>query len=117
VTLLFISPAGLPDPTAALPPLPLPRLPAADQREQRALELGGAITALRRHGLAWVAIARAVDLPLAEVRALARGYARAVAAELVCDALPAAETAAPSLIEVPAADARLHDRRPSGLYA
>ena len=40
--------------------------------EQAELELGGAITALRRRGYAWIAISRAVDLPLAEVRVLAR---------------------------------------------
>jgi hypothetical protein len=62
-----------------------PRLAAADEVEQRALELGGAITALRRRGFAWV-IARAAGLPLAEVRSLARGYARRVAVELVREA-------------------------------
>ena len=56
------------DPAAALPQ----RLTAVDAAEQAELELGGAITALRRRGYAWIAITRAVDLPLAEVRVLAR---------------------------------------------
>jgi hypothetical protein len=60
----------------------------------------------------WVIILRAVGLPLAEVRTLAQRYALRGAAEFVReDTLTAGETA-PSLIEAPSADARLHDQRP-----
>jgi hypothetical protein len=75
------------DPAAALPRC----LAAVDEAEQRALELGGALVALRRRGFAWVAIARAVDLSLADTLALARHYAQLVAAELVRQARAAGE--------------------------
>jgi hypothetical protein len=81
----YIPPAGLPNRTAALPRLP-PRLSAADECEQALLEIGGALCALRRRGLAWIVIARAVDLPLAEVRVLARLYAERAVAEAFRDA-------------------------------
>lgn len=90
-------PAGLTYPRADLPPLPL-RLFARDEGEQALLEFGGALCALRRRGLPWIAIARAVDLPLADALALARGYALRAAAEF--------------LIEAPAADARSERRWP-----
>jgi hypothetical protein len=95
------------DPAADLPQ----RLSAANEVECELLELGGALVSLRRRGYAWVTIARAAGLPLAEVRALARGYARRVAVEPMRETLPAAETDA-TLVDSPAADARLHDRRP-----
>jgi hypothetical protein len=41
---------------------------------------------LRRRGYAWVAIARAVEQPLPEVRALAHLYAQRAAAEFVREA-------------------------------
>jgi len=44
---------------------------------------------LRRSGFAWIAIARAVGLPLADALALGRAYALRAAAEIVRDEPPA----------------------------
>jgi hypothetical protein len=83
---------GLPyHPSDRLDALPR-RLAAADEVEQRELELGGVFVSLRRRGFAWVAISRAAGLPLVEVHALARAYGRRVAVELFRDAPTADET-------------------------
>lgn len=74
---------GLPACSLSDPAAELRRLVAADDGERELLELGGALVALRRRGFAWVAIARAVDRPLNDTLALARHYARRVAAELL----------------------------------
>ena len=73
---------ALSDPAADLPP----RVAAANEVERDLLALGGALVSLRRRGLPWIAIARAVELPLAEALALARLYAERAVAEVFREA-------------------------------
>ena len=70
------------DPAADLPP----RVVAANEVERDLLALGGALDSLRRRGYPWLSMARAVDLPLADARALARLYAERAVAEVFRDA-------------------------------